>query len=86
MTSILITAGRCPFCTSDQLWFWDKGVPGKIAVACSNPACAATGPIADTEAEAVLLWNRAPRPREVKPNAALGRTLDELHQREPAER
>lgn len=61
MSAILVEADRCPFCTYDRQWLWDKAVPGKFAVACSNPVCAATGPIARTPAEAVLLWNRAKR-------------------------
>lgn len=80
--AILAEADRCPFCTHVHLWIWDKGVPGKYAVACSNPACAATGPIADTPSAAVVSWNKAPRKVSTKPNAALGRTLDEMHESE----
>jgi hypothetical protein len=71
-------AQPCPFCRCAQLWMWDKGVPGKFAVACSNPDCAATGPVAETERDAVARWN-TPTPRRVErgSNAALERVLDE---------
>lgn len=65
--TVLAQAKVCPFCHGQGerdtygLWFWDKAVPGKWAVACSNPACAATGPIGETAADAVLKWNAAPR-------------------------
>lgn len=77
--SILSHADPCPFCRSDQLWVWDKGVPGRFAVACSNPACAATGPMASSLAAAVVNWNRAPRQGSARSNAALSRALDEAH-------
>jgi hypothetical protein len=54
-------AKPCPWGCSSGVWMWDKGVPGKFAVACSSATCAATGPIRDTEDEAVIGWNAAPR-------------------------
>ena len=74
--SILVKAEPCPFCTSQRLWIWDKGMPGKFAICCSNSSCAATGPMANSEAEAVVFWNKAPRKR---PNAAYHRVSDEAH-------
>lgn len=77
---ILVQADRCPFCSFDRVWLWDKGMPGRFAVCCSNPACAATGPMAESEAAAVLLWNKALRPiRRTKPNAAYEHATEEMH-------
>jgi hypothetical protein len=57
----LALAYSCPWCSIQKVWLWDKAVPGKVAVCCSNPNCAATGPLANDEDEAVRLWNRCPR-------------------------
>lgn len=81
--SLLSQAKPCPWCHGQGdcetygLWMWTKGVPGKFAVACSNPACSATGPLCDTESEAVLRWNAAPRRAASEP--AIKRLLDEAH-------
>lgn len=80
---LLTQALGCPWCESRgpkgesySLWVWDKGVPGRFAIGCSNPHCAATGPISDTEAEAVVKWNAAPRrPGQERP--AVRQLLDE---------
>lgn len=81
-----MTPDRCPFCESDKTWIWDKGVPGKFAAACSNPGCAATGPIAATERAAVASWNAAPRDvdrsRSRVRTAASSPTFDELRVQE----
>ena len=68
----------CPWCYGTDLWFWDKGVPGKFAVACSNPRCAATGPISDSRVDAVRNWNLAPR-RNDRASGRLERVMDEMH-------
>lgn len=60
-----------------KVWVWDKAVPGKFAVCCSNPDCAATGPLAYSEADAFRLWNLASRRTEVP--AAAQRIIDELN-------
>jgi hypothetical protein len=61
VSALLIETDRCPFCSFDRQWLWDKGVPGKFAVCCSNPSCAATGPICATPEQAVVGWNKASR-------------------------
>lgn len=88
MSAILLNADPCPWCKGKLVWLWDKAVPGAWCVACSNPDCAATGPLSRiSEADAVLQWNRAPRlallPRS---NAALDRALDELQGGDRSER
>ena len=77
--SLLGLAKACPWCESPEVWVWDKAVPGRLAVACSNPDCAAVGPLASTEARAIALWNCALRrvPTAGKPSARLRRILDE---------
>lgn len=84
MSRILISAEPCPWCASAKLWVWDKAVPGGWAVACSNPDCAATGPISRvSEADAVILWNMAPR---IAPSPGFRRASEEMQLPEPAER
>jgi hypothetical protein len=65
----------CPWCKGTRTWVWDKAVPGAFAIACSNPHCAATGPISRHSVEhAEELWDsRGPT------NPRLQRTLDEMH-------
>ncbi len=59
--SLLRHAKACPWCAGRKVWVWDKAVPGRFAIACSNPDCVATGPIRATVDEAVIAWNAAPR-------------------------
>lgn len=59
--SLLTQARECPFCDGVEVWMWDKGVPGKFAVSCSNPECAATGPLSSIQADAIRNWNKALR-------------------------
>lgn len=85
---LLTQALPCPWCEgrgSDKgkpcqhgLWLWDKGVPGKFAIGCSNPDCAATGPLASTESAAVVAWNAAPRRPDQK-RSTVRRLLDEAN-------
>lgn len=61
--TLLLNARRCPWCWGSKLWVWDRGVPGWFAISCSNPECAATGPLSRISVEdAVARWNRAERP------------------------
>jgi Lar family restriction alleviation protein len=67
----------CPFCGGREVQVyvapWDKARPAlhsqsrnrsMYAVECLWPSCEATGPLADTQAEAGMLWNR--RARQVR--------------------
>lgn len=75
----LSLAKACPWCEAREVWFWEKAVPDRLAVCCSNPNCAATGPLAPTETEAVLRWNSAIRRPEPKVSHRLQRLLDEAN-------
>lgn len=83
--TLLQQAQPCPFCNGQGerdtygLWFWDKGVPGRWAVACSNPECSATGPLGETAIDAVVRWNAAPR-LAGQNRPAIQRVLDEAHE------
>lgn len=56
----MIGTKPCPWCHGQRLWVWEK-TPGHAAIACSNPSCAATGPLGRDIATALQLWNEAPR-------------------------
>lgn len=73
------TAKGCPWCRGANVWLWDKAVPGKVAVCCANPDCAATGPLATTDGRAVELWNAASRRPVRDASGRLQTLLDELN-------
>lgn len=79
--SLLARAKACPWCGRFEVWIWDKAIPGQFAVSCSNPTCAATGPIRPTEDEAVIAWNAAPRSGRTRnvDGPAVRDMVDELH-------
>lgn len=55
------TPNPCPWCGESALalalpeWHW---------VTCRDDDCGATGPIKDTEPEAIAAWNRVAKPKE----------------------
>lgn len=53
-------ADECPWCQFTDQWIWEPG-PDLKAVACGNKGCNATGPVRDTEDDAIRQWNAAPR-------------------------
>lgn len=53
-------AKPCPFCNCSQIMTWHIGHYDKPWVA-ECPRCLADGPHADTEKEAIELWNRRRR-------------------------
>lgn len=57
----LSTAKRCPFCDGSKVWVWEKAAPDLVAIGCSNPDCAATGPLYPDVGRAIVRWNAAPR-------------------------
>jgi hypothetical protein len=58
----MTTIHNCPFCGHDDVEIDEVGIC-EYAVDC--PECSAIGPICGTVMQAILDWNRAPRP--VKP-------------------
>lgn len=74
----------CPWCQGRKLWLWRK-TPTLVAVACSNPNCASSGPVAADEAGALELWNEAPRNSRayvspgLRPTRRIDRLLSEMH-------
>lgn len=85
----LSTAKRCPFCDGSEVWVWDDAVPERVAIGCSDPECAATGPLAPDVGRAIFRWNAAPRrPRtRLDERRALAKAIEEeAHDRAGAER
>ena len=56
-TNPLPKAKPCPFCKCDQPMTWHIGHYDKPWIV-ECPRCSAQGPHADTEKEAIELWNR----------------------------
>jgi hypothetical protein len=78
-----MTCKPCPFCGSTRLQTWE-GVRG-TTVECNR--CAASGPHACDEIDAIILWNMTPRlsPARLKMQRAVLRRVARQRKREEVE-